>query len=162
MTLSTVPDDGFAIVSGPGNFYTGAAVGFIPPSNGSLESVNLLLKGYDGQKGQEIYCQFCESDSNDQPLSGLNFICPAPNNGSLTFFSFRLAAPANLIAARLYWIFIYGKLNATNMVHGTKLNWVTGGNPVGEIAYKKSMQFVLSGFQPSSIRPAFTLNVIDA
>ncbi len=157
MTLSTYPDDGFTIASGPGNFYSGAAAGFIPPSNGSLESVTLLLRGYDGQNGQEIYCQFCETDFNNQPLPGPNFICPPPNNGSLAPFNFKLSTPVNLVAGKTYWIFIYGKLDPANMSQGTRLNWVAGGNPVGEITYQKSLQFVLSGCQSSPIRPAFML-----
>jgi len=158
MILTTLPLDGFRIGTGPGDIASGAAVAFIPQSACNLTTATLLLRGYDGFNGQQISLQLCDNSQTNEPLSGTDFICPPPNDGSLATFTFNLQPPAVLKLGITYWLFIYGRLNDTNFSHEIKLNWVMGGVPSGDIIYQKSLQFTQSGFFPSSICPAFAIN----
>jgi hypothetical protein len=160
MILNTFPTDGFSIGTGPGNVASGAAVSFKPHTDCSLINATLLLQGYDGLNGQQISLQFCDNSPTNEPIPRTDFICPPHNDGSLASFAFNLQPPAALKAGSIYWIFIYGRLNAANFSHEIKLNWVNGVTPEGDFDFKGSLQFFQNSFSPSLICPAFKVSAV--
>ena len=162
--LSSRPADAFSVAAGPGDVFSGAAVGFKPQQDCRLSSVGLLLRGYTGANGQDIKIELLGNNNlgpANQPAGSISntFSIPAPNDGSVAEFTFNLSADAALSAGSIYWLLVYGGLNNASLTQGSLLYWVAGGNPAGNAAFIQSLLFVEGNFQPSTVIPGFTVNV---
>jgi hypothetical protein len=162
--LSTRPNNAFTIGAGPGNVYSGGAAAFQPQQDCSLTSVALLLQGYTGANGQQINVELWSNTIvGEMNRPGGNqlgtFNVPNPNAGAVAEFLFNLPTPVNLTVGNIYWILIYGVINAVITPKVLPLYWLAGGNAVGDASYVQSLLFAAGNYQSSVTVPAFTVNV---
>jgi hypothetical protein len=157
-------DDGFYIgTDSPGN-YAGAAVAFTPLEDYTLTNASVELSGYDGTDGQlaslSIFSDMSEPYNPDmphQPSEQLASGTVAPNDGSQASFTVDFSGELNLTANTTYWLFVQDTSpNGWQGING--FTWVGGGDPTGDAAYNGSVAFVVSGFEPSSDPPVFSID----
>jgi hypothetical protein len=165
--ISTYPaggDDGFyAGTDSPGNYW-GGAVAFTPQQDFTLTSATVELSGYDGSYGQlaslSIFADLSDPynlDMPDQPLYELASGTVAPNDGSQAGFTVDYSGGVTLLANTTYWLFVQdASSDGWQGING--FNWVGGGNPTGDAIYDGSELFAVSGFVPSSVTPAFSID----
>jgi len=146
----------------PGN-YEGAAVAFTPSEDCTLTNATVELSGYDGTYGQlaslSIFSDMSEPDNTGmphQPSEQLASGTVAPNDGSDASFTADFPGGLNLTANTTYWLFVQD--TSPNGWQGPNgFYWVGGGEPTGDVAYDGSEAFIVSGFEPSSDPPVFSI-----
>ena len=148
-----------------------AAVGFTPPENCTVTSVNLWLSGYSGlssgpgpmvsyQPVVGIYTDVNLSEFGgpaSSPGDAIAFLnTPPANDGSAASFTFDSSGGLNLLANQNYWLLVQG----TDEYTQAGFTWDGGGDPTGVMTYNGSEKYQTGEFfEPSTATPAFDINV---